>query len=138
MRPRGFLARFAAEHISVPIELRLTGIAAAGLPEVVIAGFGRFGQITGRLLAANRLKFTALDKNVEHVEFVKRFGNKVFYGDATRPELLAAAGLEVRLEATHVAEDVLALVGVAAARAAVERAEPVIERADAPERDEDG
>lgn len=63
-------------------------------PEVVIAGFGRFGQITGRLLAANRLKFTALDKNVEHVEFVKRFGNKVFYGDATRPELLAAAGLD--------------------------------------------
>ena len=63
-------------------------------PEVVIAGFGRFGQITGRLLAANRLKFTALDKNVEHVEFVKRFGNKVFYGDASRPELLAAAGLD--------------------------------------------
>ena len=63
-------------------------------PEVIIAGFGRFGQIIGRILAANRLKFSALDKNVEHVEFVKRFGNKVFYGDATRPELLAAAGLD--------------------------------------------
>lgn len=63
-------------------------------PEVIIAGFGRFGQIIGRLLAANQLKFTALDKNVEHVEFVKRFGNKVFFGDATRPELLAAAGID--------------------------------------------
>jgi monovalent cation:proton antiporter-2 (CPA2) family protein len=62
-------------------------------PEVIIAGFGRFGQIVGRLLAANQLKFTALDKNVEHVEFVKRFGNKVFYGDATRPDLLIAAGI---------------------------------------------
>ena len=62
-------------------------------PEVVIAGFGRFGQIVGRLLAANRLSFTALDKNADHVEFVKRFGNRVFFGDATRPELLDAAGL---------------------------------------------
>lgn len=62
-------------------------------PEVIIAGFGRFGQITGRLLSANQLAFTALDKNIEHVEFVKKFGNRVFFGDATRPELLAAAGV---------------------------------------------
>jgi monovalent cation:proton antiporter-2 (CPA2) family protein len=62
-------------------------------PEVIIAGFGRFGQIIGRLLAANRLKFTALDQNADNVEFIKRFGSRVFYGDARRPDVLLAAGV---------------------------------------------
>lgn len=62
-------------------------------PEVIIAGFGRFGQIIGRLLAANHLKFTALDQNADNVEFIKRFGSRVFYGDARRPDVLLAAGL---------------------------------------------
>ena len=63
-------------------------------PHVVIAGFGRFGQITGRILAANHIPFTALDNNAEHIEFVKQFGNKIFFGDATNPKLLHAAGIE--------------------------------------------
>ncbi|MEW6997326.1 monovalent cation:proton antiporter-2 (CPA2) family protein [Colwelliaceae bacterium BS250] len=63
-------------------------------PEVVIAGFGRFGQITGRILTANHIPFTALDSNAEHIEFIKQFGNKVFFGDATNLKLLRAAGLE--------------------------------------------
>ena len=63
-------------------------------PTVIIAGFGRFGQITGRMLAANGIVFTAMDKDAEHIEFVKQFGNKVFYGDATRLDLLRAAGIE--------------------------------------------
>tara|TARA_R110001592_G_scaffold363393_2_gene687364 strand:+ start:21109 stop:22881 length:1773 start_codon:yes stop_codon:yes gene_type:complete len=63
-------------------------------PAVVIAGFGRFGQITGRILAANGIAFTALDNNAEHIEFVKKFGNKVFYGDAGRLDLLRTAGIE--------------------------------------------
>ena len=63
-------------------------------PEVVIAGFGRFGQMTGRILAANDIPFTALDNNAEHIEFVRRFGNKVFYGDASRLDLLKVAGIE--------------------------------------------
>jgi transporter, monovalent cation:proton antiporter-2 (CPA2) family len=62
-------------------------------PEVIIAGFGRFGQIVGRLLAANHLKFTALDQNADNVEFIKRFGSRVFYGDARRPDVLLAAGV---------------------------------------------
>jgi monovalent cation:proton antiporter-2 (CPA2) family protein len=62
-------------------------------PEVIIAGFGRVGQITGRLLTANGIAFTALDKNAEHIEFVKKFGNKVFFGDATRMDLLETAGI---------------------------------------------
>lgn len=65
------------------------------LPEndghVVIAGFGRFGQIVARVLRAKGVPFTALDISVEQVDFVKRFGNKAFYGDASRPEVLEAA-----------------------------------------------
>ncbi|RUO80034.1 potassium transporter [Idiomarina tyrosinivorans] len=63
-------------------------------PRVIIAGFGRFGQIAGRLLAANHIRFTALDKNAAHIEFVRRFGNKVFFGDAARLDLLQAAGID--------------------------------------------
>ena len=63
-------------------------------PQVLIAGFGRFGQISGRILAANHIPFTALDKDAEHIEFVKKFGNKVFFGDACRLDLLEAAGIE--------------------------------------------
>jgi monovalent cation:proton antiporter-2 (CPA2) family protein len=58
---------------------------------VIIAGFGRFGQITGRLLGAKKIPFTALEKNPEQVDFVRRFGNKIFYGDASRLDLLHAA-----------------------------------------------
>jgi monovalent cation:proton antiporter-2 (CPA2) family protein len=58
---------------------------------VIIAGFGRFGQITGRVLTARKIPFTALDVSAEQVDFVKRFGNKVYYGDASRLDLLRAA-----------------------------------------------
>lgn len=63
-------------------------------PAVIIAGFGRFGQITGRILAAHHIPFTALDNNAEHIEFVKKFGNRVFYGDGARLDLLRAAGID--------------------------------------------
>lgn len=59
---------------------------------VVIAGFGRFGQIVGRLLAANGCKATILDHNPGQIETLRRFGFKIFYGDASRLELLQAAG----------------------------------------------
>jgi monovalent cation:proton antiporter-2 (CPA2) family protein len=58
---------------------------------VVIAGFGRFGQIAARILRANRIPFTALDVNSEQVNFVNQFGNKIYYGDATRLGILEAA-----------------------------------------------
>ena len=63
-------------------------------PEVLIAGFGRFGQVSARILAANNIPFIALDKDAKHIEFVKQFGNKVFYGDACRLDLLITAGIE--------------------------------------------
>lgn len=59
---------------------------------VIIAGFGRVGQIVGRILRMRRIAFTALEANVAQVDFVRRFGNKVYYGDASRLELLHAAG----------------------------------------------
>lgn len=82
-------------------------------PEVVVAGFGRFGQIIGRILSANGIHFAALDKDPTHVEFVKRFGNKIFFGDATRLDLLQAAGIDharVLVVAVDKIEDSLAIV----------------------------
>jgi glutathione-regulated potassium-efflux system ancillary protein KefC/glutathione-regulated potassium-efflux system protein KefB len=61
---------------------------------VIIAGFGRFGQIIGRVLRMRKIRFTALESSVAQVDFVRRFGNKVYYGDASRLELLQAAGAE--------------------------------------------
>lgn len=58
---------------------------------VIIAGFGRFGQIVGRILAARRIPFTALDVSAEQVDFVKKFGANIYYGDASRVDLLRAA-----------------------------------------------
>jgi monovalent cation:proton antiporter-2 (CPA2) family protein len=62
-----------------------------GEAQVIIAGFGRFGQIVARLLRANRISFTALEINTAQVDFVRRFGSKVYYGDASRLDLLRAA-----------------------------------------------
>jgi glutathione-regulated potassium-efflux system ancillary protein KefC/glutathione-regulated potassium-efflux system protein KefB len=59
---------------------------------VIIAGFGRFGQIVGRVLRVKGIPFTALDSSQTHVDFVRRFGNEVYYGDASRLDLLRAAG----------------------------------------------
>lgn len=61
---------------------------------VIIAGFGRFGQIVARILRLRHIPFTALDSNQTHVDFVRRFGNQVYYGDASRLDLLRAAGAE--------------------------------------------
>ncbi len=58
---------------------------------VVIAGFGRFGQIIARVLRAKNIPFTALDISAEQVELVKRFGSQAFFGDASRPDILEAA-----------------------------------------------
>lgn len=67
-------------------------------PDAIIAGFGRFGQIVGRLLIVNGFKTSTLEASAEQVELVRRFGRRVYYGDATRLELLRAAGAaEARL-----------------------------------------
>ena len=58
---------------------------------VLIAGFGPFGQIIGRVLRLKKIPYTVLDKNAGHVEFVRSFGNPVFFSDAARAEVLRAA-----------------------------------------------
>lgn len=58
---------------------------------VVIAGFGRFGQIIARILRARGIPFTALDDSAQHVDFVAQFGSKAYYGDASRLSILEAA-----------------------------------------------
>jgi glutathione-regulated potassium-efflux system protein KefB len=61
---------------------------------VIIAGVGRFGAVVSRLLNAQRIKTTVLDIDGEQIDLVRRLGFKVFYGDATRLELLRSAGAE--------------------------------------------
>ncbi len=66
----------------------------SGDQHVIIAGFGRFGQIVARILRARRIPFTALDSNVAQVDFVRRFGAQIYYGDAARLDILRAAGAD--------------------------------------------
>ncbi|MEX8993568.1 NAD-binding protein, partial [Salmonella enterica] len=61
-------------------------------PRVIVAGFGRFGQIAGRLLLSSGVKMVVLDHDPDHIETLRKFGMKVFYGDATRMDLLESAG----------------------------------------------
>lgn len=71
-------------------------------PRVIIAGFGRFGQIAGRLLLTSGVNVVILDHDPDHIETLRKFGTKVFYGDATRVDLLesaGAAGAEVLINA---------------------------------------
>ena len=69
-------------------------IPPEGDQHVIIAGFGRFGQIVARVLRARQIPFTALDSNVEQVDFVRRFGAQIYYGDAGRLDILRAAGVD--------------------------------------------
>jgi monovalent cation:proton antiporter-2 (CPA2) family protein len=80
---------------------------------VIIAGFGRFGQIVARVLRVKSLPFTALDVSQTHVDFVRRFGNKVYYGDASRLDLLRAAGAQSAKVLVLAIEDVDASVRTA-------------------------
>lgn len=59
---------------------------------VIIAGFGHFGNTVGRFLRAHNIKTTVLDNDADRVELLRRMGFKVYYGDASRHDLLEAAG----------------------------------------------
>jgi len=61
---------------------------------VIVAGFGRMGQIVGRVLRMHGIAFTALERDPGQVDVLRRFGNKVYYGDAARPDVLRAAGAD--------------------------------------------
>ncbi|WP_437611253.1 glutathione-regulated potassium-efflux system protein KefB [Erwinia sp. V71] len=63
-------------------------------PQVIVVGFGRFGQVIGRLLMANQKRITVLERDISAVSLMRKYGYKVYYGDATELELLRAAGAE--------------------------------------------
>ncbi len=74
-------------------EDRVADAIEDGETPAIICGYGRFGQIVGRFLRTNGYEVTVLEHSVQQVELVRRFGHKVFFGDASRPELLRAAGI---------------------------------------------
>ena len=89
----------AADRWWVPLLAReqrrtLPEISEPQSAPVIIAGFGRYGQIVGRLLFANGITPTVLEHDAEQVEAMRKWGWRVFYGDATRLDLLRTAGAE--------------------------------------------
>ena len=84
---RVLMPRFMASHTRVLEELSEPQNAP-----VIIAGFGRYGQIIGRLLNTQGLASTVLDHDADMIEAARSFGYKVFYGDASRLDLLRTAG----------------------------------------------
>lgn len=85
--------RFIEPRFAAPTPRAMEVIQPEHNP-VIIAGFGRFGQIVGRLLHANGVGTTVLDHDPGHIEMVRKFGFKVFFGDGTRLDLLSAAGAD--------------------------------------------
>ncbi|HEX2942641.1 MAG TPA: monovalent cation:proton antiporter-2 (CPA2) family protein [Rhodopila sp.] len=82
---------------------------------VIICGFGRVGQVIGRVLRMHGIRFTALEGDQGQLDVVRRFGNKVYFGDPTRPDLLRAAGADkakLLIVALDNMEDTLRLVDV--------------------------
>jgi glutathione-regulated potassium-efflux system ancillary protein KefC len=86
-------ATFLARRTESSKKREADSVEDEGAP-VIIAGFGRFGQIIGRLLFASGLKATVLEFDPDQIDLLRRFGFRVFYGDATRLDLLHAAGAE--------------------------------------------
>ena len=98
--------RWLAPRFERRAEREFDTIDGAPTP-VIISGFGRMGQIVGRILRLRRIRYTALDNHVEQIDLVRRFGNKAYYGDPTRLDVLRAAG------AAEAKVIVIALEGVA-------------------------
>ncbi|HEY5971702.1 MAG TPA: monovalent cation:proton antiporter-2 (CPA2) family protein [Pseudoxanthomonas sp.] len=88
------ISRLLASLPEPPVEREFDTIPDDGHPQVLIAGMGRFGQIVARLLVAQHIPFVALEHSAEQVDTLRRFGNLLYYGDPTRPELLRAAGAQ--------------------------------------------
>ena len=84
---------FLMPRLMRPVEPEYDAIDGDATP-VIICGFGRVGQIVGRVLRMYGIAFTALERNQGQVDVVRRFGSKVYFGDPTRPDMLRAAGAE--------------------------------------------
>lgn len=80
--------RFVSRSEAPPQYDEITGEA----PEVIIAGFGRFGQVFGRMLRIRGIPFVGIEHDPDQIELLRKFGTKVYYGDASKMELLESAG----------------------------------------------
>ena len=85
--------RFLIPRITGDVTPEYDHMRSDGVP-VIICGFGRMGQIVGRVLRMRGIPFTALERDPGQVDVVRRFGNKVYFGDPTRADLLRAAGAD--------------------------------------------
>ncbi len=85
--------RFAIPRLRTETEPAYDTIPSGNVP-VIVCGFGRVGQIVGRVLRMHGIAFTALERDPGQVDVVRRFGSAVYFGDPTRPDLLRAAGAE--------------------------------------------
>ncbi|ULN65795.1 glutathione-regulated potassium-efflux system protein KefB [Vibrio gigantis] len=86
--------RFFARQLNQISENAMSSDVVDRSPRVIIAGFGRFGQIIGRLMYANKIRITVLESDASQIHILRKFGYKVFYGDSTHLELLRAAGAD--------------------------------------------
>ncbi len=106
-----WLPRYANCGVELPDEISEQQVAP-----IIIAGFGRYGQIVGRLLLAQDLPTTVLDHDAEMIETARSFGYRVFYGNATRLDLLRTAGAataQILVVAVDDVEQSLAIVDLA-------------------------
>ena len=85
--------KFLSPRLRQPVRKAFDTIDANDNP-VIICGFGRVGQIVGRVLRMHNIPFTALERDAGQVDVVRRFGNKVYFGDPTRLDVLRSAGAE--------------------------------------------
>jgi glutathione-regulated potassium-efflux system ancillary protein KefC len=105
------LPRYANCGVELPAE-----ISEQQAAPIIIAGFGRYGQIVGRLLLAQDILTTVLDHDAEMIETARSFGYRVFYGNATRLDLLRTAGAataQILVVAVDDVEQSLAIVDLA-------------------------
>ncbi len=106
-----WLPRYANCGVTLPDE-----ISEQQAAPIIIAGFGRYGQIVGRLLLAQDIPTTVLDHDAEMIETARSFGYRVFYGNATRLDLLRTAGVataQILVVAVDDVEQSLAIVDLA-------------------------
>ncbi len=106
-----WLPRYANCGVELPDE-----ISEQQAAPIIIAGFGRYGQIIGRLLLAQDIPTTVLDHDAEMIETARSFGYRVFYGNATRLDLLRTAGAataQILVVAVDDVEQSLAIVDLA-------------------------
>ncbi|SDB81198.1 monovalent cation:proton antiporter-2 (CPA2) family protein [Acinetobacter boissieri] len=87
------VSRYVIPRFEVHNSTAFDDIPAHNAP-MIIAGFGRVGQIVARIARLQHIPFTAIDSSLQQIHFVRQYGGTLYYGDVTQPQLLRAAGIE--------------------------------------------